>query len=208
MAAAAGAPGSGEAVPTLQTAVSPLRDTTPARKSMNVTVIVLAKKPPRETARNNRLITTFHVADASGSLQMSVWGPLGPLIQIGDMLRVNNAQVRLWRDGAQLQVRADEEGPHGGTIQRFGQECMYFLEKPNHSHVIWESDGKMNWQARPPPQPPQDWSAPPQWTSDPPSAHDSAAAHGSDLHIDTSRGPPHRALRSQTDPRLKRHKPA
>ncbi|XP_028809763.1 nucleic acid binding protein 1b isoform X1 [Denticeps clupeoides] len=72
-------------------------------------------------------IRSCKVADRSGSITISVWDDVGPLIQPGDIIRLTKGYASLWKGCLTLYTG------RAGDLQKIGEFCMVFSEVPNFS---------------------------------------------------------------------------
>lgn len=119
-----------------------IKDLKPGMKSINAEFIVLEVGQPTLT-REAREVRTLRVADASASVNLSVWDEPGALLQPGDIVRLTRGYASLWRTALTLY------SGKSGDIQKVGEFCMLFNEQVNMSEP----------QSTPPP--PATGSAPP-----------------------------------------------
>ncbi|KAI8868404.1 hypothetical protein GQ42DRAFT_125303 [Ramicandelaber brevisporus] len=114
----------------------PLAELTPNRKGFHTEVIVLeVSKQPQIDKSKGLLIFQFIVADRTGSMVLAVWEPSGPLIREGDILRIVQAETKLYNNALQLGVTRT------GRIVRIGRYTLQFAELPNHSLYQWKEAG-------------------------------------------------------------------
>ncbi|OZJ06120.1 hypothetical protein BZG36_01057 [Bifiguratus adelaidae] len=117
-------------------------DLQPMMRSLYCEVIILQKDPKPTITRNEDVIWTFLVADASGSVVLTLWGKTYADLKAGDILRIQNGEVRLRLGRIQLAV------PKHGTAKRIGEDLLYFSDKPNVSEYEWEPDPRTGRLAR------------------------------------------------------------
>lgn len=103
-----------------------IKDLKPGMKSINAVFIVLEVGPPTLT-KEQREVHTLRVADASASVNLSVWDEPGALLQPGDIVRLTRGYASLWR--AALTLYSGKSG----DIQKVGEFCMLFNEQVNMS---------------------------------------------------------------------------
>ncbi|KAJ2856415.1 hypothetical protein J3B02_001619 [Coemansia erecta] len=96
-------------------------------------VIVLETALPT-TTRDGQTIHTFIVADRTGSIMMNIWGNDGKYIHNGDIIRIENAESKLFKGFLQLTTA------RFGKIKRVGEETMLFKEHPNFSEMQWVTE--------------------------------------------------------------------
>lgn len=114
-----------------------IKDLKPGMKNINAEFIVLEVGPPTLT-KEAREVRTLRVADATASVNLSVWDEPGALLQPGDIVRLTRGYASLWR--AALTLYSGKSG----DIQKVGEFCMLFNEQVNMSEQ----------QPTPPPAPP------------------------------------------------------
>lgn len=103
-----------------------IKDLKPAMKNINAVFIVLEVGPPTLT-KEAREVRTLRVADASASVNLSVWDEPGALLQPGDIVRLTRGYASLWRQALTLY------SGKSGDIQKVGEFCMLFNEQINMS---------------------------------------------------------------------------
>ncbi|KAL0811625.1 hypothetical protein ABMA28_009078 [Loxostege sticticalis] len=103
-----------------------IKDLKPGMKNINAVFIVLEVGPPTLT-KEAREVRTLRVADASASVNLSVWDEPGALLQPGDIVRLTRGYASLWR--AALTLYSGKSG----DIQKVGEFCMLFNEQVNMS---------------------------------------------------------------------------
>lgn len=104
----------------------------PSMRGFDCEVIVLETAMPTNT-RDGQTIYTFLVADRTGSIVMNIWGTDGKYIQNGDILRVENAESKLFKGFLQLTTAKF------GKIKKIDEDTMQFNEQPNMSEFQWVS---------------------------------------------------------------------
>ncbi|XP_030034096.2 SOSS complex subunit B homolog [Manduca sexta] len=103
-----------------------IKDLKPGMKNINAVFIVLEVGPPTLT-KEAREVRTLRVADATASVNLSVWDEPGALLQPGDIVRLTRGYASLWR--AALTLYSGKSG----DIQKVGEFCMLFNEQVNMS---------------------------------------------------------------------------
>lgn len=103
-----------------------IKDLKPGMKNINSVFIVLEVGPPTLT-KEAREVRTLRVADASASVNLSVWDEPGALLQPGDIVRLTRGYASLWRSALTLY------SGKSGDIQKVGEFCMLFNEQVNMS---------------------------------------------------------------------------
>ena len=103
-----------------------IKDLKPNMKNINAEFIVLEVGPPTLT-KEAREVRTLRVADATASVNLSVWDEPGALLQPGDIVRLTRGYASLWR--AALTLYSGKSG----DIQKVGEFCMLFNEQVNMS---------------------------------------------------------------------------
>lgn len=103
-----------------------IKDLKPGMKNINAEFIVLEVGPPTLT-KEAREVRTLRVADATASVNLSVWDEPGALLQPGDIVRLTRGYASLWR--AALTLYSGKSG----DIQKVGEFCMLFNEQVNMS---------------------------------------------------------------------------
>ncbi|KAG6460515.1 hypothetical protein O3G_MSEX012025 [Manduca sexta] len=73
-----------------------IKDLKPGMKNINAVFIVLEVGPPTLT-KEAREVRTLRVADATASVNLSVWDEPGALLQPGDIVRLTRGYASLWR---------------------------------------------------------------------------------------------------------------
>lgn len=103
-----------------------IKDLKPGMKNINAEFIVLEVGQPTLT-KEAREVRTLRVADATASVNLSVWDEPGALLQPGDIVRLTRGYASLWR--AALTLYSGKSG----DIQKVGEFCMLFNEQVNMS---------------------------------------------------------------------------
>ncbi|KAF9408210.1 hypothetical protein HW555_012020 [Spodoptera exigua] len=99
-----------------------IKDLKPGMKNINAEFIVLEVGPPTLT-KEAREVRTLRVADATASVNLSVWDEPGALLQPGDIVRLTRGYASLWRSALTLY------SGKSGDIQKVGEFCMLFNEQ-------------------------------------------------------------------------------
>lgn len=103
-----------------------IKDLKAGMKNINAVFIVLEVGAPTLT-KEAREVRTLRVADASASVNLSVWDEPGALLQPGDIVRLTRGYAATWR--AALTLYSGKSG----DIQKVGEFCMLFNEQLNMS---------------------------------------------------------------------------
>ncbi|KAI5636199.1 hypothetical protein NE865_11094 [Phthorimaea operculella] len=103
-----------------------IKELKPGMKNINAVFIVLEVGPPTLT-KEAREVRTLRVADASASVNLSVWDAPGALLQPGDIVRLTRGYASLWRQALTLY------SGKSGDLQKVGEFCMLFNEQVNMS---------------------------------------------------------------------------
>lgn len=103
-----------------------IKDMRAGMKNLNVMFIVLEVGHPTVT-KENREVRTFKVADATASINVSIWDEPGQLLSPGDIVRLSKAYVSVFRNCLTLYSAKT------GEIQKIGEFCMVFNEQINMS---------------------------------------------------------------------------
>ncbi|XP_049880225.1 SOSS complex subunit B homolog [Pectinophora gossypiella] len=120
-----------------------IKELKPGMKNINAVFIVLEVGAPTLT-KEAREVRTLRVADATASVNLSVWDAPGALLQPGDIVRLTRGYASLWRSALTLY------SGKSGDIQKVGEFCMLFNEQVNMS------------EPQPTPPPPAPGTAPPE----------------------------------------------
>lgn len=101
-----------------------VKDLRPFLKNIDIQIIVIKKLDPEKTGDN---FITFHVADLSGSVFLSI--PIESAYNIGpsDILRITGGYIAMIRSQMQLNLGKM------GKLKRIGRYFMAFSEQPNLS---------------------------------------------------------------------------
>ncbi|KAK7794078.1 hypothetical protein R5R35_010285 [Gryllus longicercus] len=103
-----------------------IKDIRPGLKNLNVIFIVLEVGHPTVT-KENREVRTCKVADATASINVSIWDEPGKLIAPGDIICLTKGYASVWRNCLTLYSGKN------GDIQKIGEFCMVFNEQVNMS---------------------------------------------------------------------------
>jgi len=103
-----------------------IRDLKPGMKNLTMVIIVLEIGKP-STTKDGHEVRSVRVADKSGSINLSLWGEPGTLLQPGDIIRVTKAYVSVFKSFLTLYVGK------GGELVKVGDFCLQFTEVPNMS---------------------------------------------------------------------------
>ena len=103
-----------------------LKDVRQGMKNLTVTVIVLDVGNPT-TVKDNREVRTLKVADATASINLSVWDEPGHYLIPGDIIRLTKASATIFRNCLTLY------SSKVGEIDKIGDFCMVFNEQFNMS---------------------------------------------------------------------------
>lgn len=111
----------------------PIKDIRANLKNINVVFIVLEVGPPTVT-KENRVVRTFKVADATACINVSVWDEPGSLLVPGDIVRLTKGYAAIWRSCLTLYSGKN------GDILKIGDFCLAFNEhlnmsEPNPNHA-------------------------------------------------------------------------
>jgi hypothetical protein len=77
----------------------------------------------------------FTIADGTGSCTFSVFGTLGGLLRVEDIVRISGAYGRLFKNN--LSVAMDK---HNSRVEKVGEFTMVFKQFPNYSGWNWYED--------------------------------------------------------------------
>lgn len=158
-----------------------IKDLKPGLKNINAEFIVLEVGPPTLT-KEAREVRTLRVADATASVNLSVWDEPGALLQPGDIVRLTRGYANLWR--AALTLYSGKSG----DIQKVGEFCMLFNEQVNMS------------EPQPAPPPPAAGAAPPA-----PERSNGTHAPLRTLQAPAASAPPHNAKADRYAPATQDH---
>lgn len=103
-----------------------IKDIRPGLKNLNVIFIILEVGHPTVT-KENREVRTCKVADATASINVSIWDEPGKLIAPGDIVCLTKGYASVWRNCLTLYSGKN------GDIQKIGEFCMVFNEQVNMS---------------------------------------------------------------------------
>lgn len=107
----------------------PIKDIRANLKNINVVFIVLEVGPATVT-KENRVVRTFKVADATACINVSVWDEPGSLLVPGDIVRLTKGYASIWRQCLTLYSGKN------GDILKIGDFCLSFNEHLNMSEPI------------------------------------------------------------------------
>jgi len=128
-------------LPTTKPAIvfTKIADLKPQLKTLNVLCIVLEKLGVSKTSRGD--VTQCLVADASGSIIISLWDDVGDIVKSGDILQLRGGYCTMHLGELKLYV-----GRHG-LLERIGEFMLPFSETPNVSKLKWVQDppNSDNW---------------------------------------------------------------
>ncbi|KAF9577165.1 SOSS complex subunit B1 [Lunasporangiospora selenospora] len=111
-----------------------ISDLRPAMRGFNLECVLLEKAADPRRTYDNQLLTTFLVADKTGSIVLIIWGEEGKLLRNGDLLRIQGGEAKLFRGLIQLSTSKF------GKYKKIGEDTMTFCEKPNWSEFEWMAD--------------------------------------------------------------------
>ncbi|KAG0265901.1 SOSS complex subunit B1 [Mortierella polycephala] len=112
-----------------------IADLRPAMRGFNLECILLDQAgEPRKVHSDNTVVTTFRVADKTGSVHLSIWGDDAQLLRSGDILRIQGGEARLFKNQLQMSITK------AGKFRKIGEDTMVFTELPNWSEVNWEQE--------------------------------------------------------------------
>ncbi|ORZ22239.1 hypothetical protein BCR42DRAFT_405769 [Absidia repens] len=103
-----------------------LKNIRPKMRQLDIKVIVLQQEGEPVNTRDISIVK-FMVADATGVMQLNVWGEPADYIRSGDILRITGVESR-YRLGQHHLATTRQ-----GKIQRLGQDTFSFAEGPNFS---------------------------------------------------------------------------
>ncbi|KAI8320612.1 nucleic acid-binding protein [Martensiomyces pterosporus] len=116
--------------------LTPISKFRPSMRGFDCEVIVLETAVPT-TTRDGQTIHAFLVADRTGSIIMNIWGSDGKCIRNGDIIRIENAEAKLFKGFLQLTTA------RFGKIKRVGEDTMVFREQPNASEMQWVTEEEL-----------------------------------------------------------------
>lgn len=99
----------------------PCADVRPASRDLFVRVVVL--EHDTFTSRQNELVARCRVADASGSMWLTLFGDAARLLRPGDVVEVEGASAKQHRGALTLTVG------RGGTVRRVSECDMLFSDR-------------------------------------------------------------------------------
>eukprot|EP00126_Sphaerothecum_destruens_P003818 Sdes_comp17608_c1_seq1m6870 len=106
--------------------ISRISDLQPVMKNVNCVFIVLEKGDSVKT-KDGLVMSRFWVADASGSIEVSVWDDISPLVKLGDVMKMTGGYCALFRSSLTLYA-----GRHA-SVERIGEFEFNYSETPNMS---------------------------------------------------------------------------
>jgi len=102
---------------------SGIKDIANGAKDLNIVFIVLDIGNVTVTKDSNR-VRSCKVADKTGSINVSIWGDAGDVLQTGDICRLTKGYAKSWKGQLTLYSSAR------GFIHKIGEFCMQFSESP------------------------------------------------------------------------------
>ncbi|KAF9951562.1 Sorting nexin-30 [Mortierella alpina] len=112
-----------------------IADLRPNMRGFNLECILLEKAgESRRAPTDDQLITTFHAADKSGSIILTIWGAESQLLRSGDLVRLLGGEAKLFKGHIQLSTTKS------GKYKKFGEDTIPFTDKPNWSEFDWVQD--------------------------------------------------------------------
>ncbi|KAF9961045.1 hypothetical protein BGZ70_008382 [Mortierella alpina] len=110
-------------------------DLRPNMRGFNLECVLLEKAgESRRAPPDDQLITTFHAADKSGSIILTIWGAESQLLRSGDLIRLLGGEAKLFKGHIQLSTTKS------GKYKKFGEDTIPFTDKPNWSEFDWVQD--------------------------------------------------------------------
>ncbi|KAF9213368.1 SOSS complex subunit B1 [Podila verticillata] len=110
------------------------QDLRPPMRGINLECILLeAKEEPRRTI-DHQLVTSWWVADKTGSINLTFWGEDVKYLRPGDIVRVINGEAKLYKGN--LQVATSKFG----SYKKIGEDTFPFSEVPKWSEYQWVQD--------------------------------------------------------------------
>ncbi|KAF9336815.1 hypothetical protein BG006_007326 [Podila minutissima] len=110
------------------------QDLRPPMRGINLECILLeAKEEPRRTI-DHQLVTSWWVADKTGSINLTFWGEDVKFLRSGDIVRVLNGEAKLYKGN--LQVATSKFG----SYKKIGEDTFPFTEVPKWSEYQWVQD--------------------------------------------------------------------
>jgi hypothetical protein len=110
-------------------------DIKPYDKNIDIKVIVIGLVS-RNKLKSDITITTFHVADYSGSIHCNFFEDVGEIINEGDILFLRSAYATIFKNNLILYTSK----PGLGQIIKLGEYFMLYAEVPNMSTVPWRKE--------------------------------------------------------------------
>ncbi|KAG9324777.1 hypothetical protein KVV02_005368 [Mortierella alpina] len=112
-----------------------IADLRPNMRGFNLECVLLEKAgESRRAPPDDQLITTFHAADKSGSIILTIWGAESQLLRSGDLVRLLGGEAKLFKGHIQLSTTKS------GKYKKFGEDTIPFTDKPNWSEFDWVQD--------------------------------------------------------------------
>ncbi|PVU92592.1 hypothetical protein BB561_003727 [Smittium simulii] len=105
----------------------------PMMKGFDCQFIVLEANTPL-MVRDGQTVQKFKVADSSGSIVCTLWGEYEQHIKCGDILRIEGAEAKLFKNTLTVTV-----GRYGKLV-KVGEHTMEFSEVPFYSEFLWVPD--------------------------------------------------------------------
>ncbi|PVU84835.1 hypothetical protein BB559_007355 [Furculomyces boomerangus] len=102
----------------------------PSMRGFDCEFIVLNCAIPTKL-RDGGQVCKFKVSDKSGSIVLTLWGDSGEFIKPGDILRLEGAEAKLFKNTIFVTTS------RYGKIKRIGENNMIFNELPFFSEVLW-----------------------------------------------------------------------
>jgi hypothetical protein len=110
-------------------------DIKPYDKNIDIKILVL-QLLSRNKSKNDIKITTFLVADYSGSINCNFFEDVGEMINEGDILFLKSAYASIFKNNLILYTSR----PGFGQIIKLGEYFMLYTEIPNLSVVNWRRE--------------------------------------------------------------------
>ena len=85
------------------------------------------------TIKSGAKVTTFKVADATGSVTFAVWDDVGSMLEPGEIFSLRGGYTEL--HAGHLILYCGKRG----KLERTGEFEMLFVEEPNMSSATWPS---------------------------------------------------------------------
>lgn len=124
----------GRPEPPIPEVVNWIKDLKLTTKTANLTCICLGVTNAIRTTDGNE-VRNIIISDKTGRVNLSMWGELGGLVREGDILKIQRAYTKLFKDVLTLYISKQ------GSIQRVGDFCLQFNDKNDLSDpkITWES---------------------------------------------------------------------